>query len=642
MQRLLTLLAILASFVVGGAVRAQTPAAGVPLETYGKLPGLEQVVLSPDGTRLAYIAVVGDSRRMNVITLTGQALAAVGLGDQKVRDIMWGDNDHIVITTSVTGRLCGYCDKAELYGAQSFSVSRRAFVQLMKDVPGTAGSYIAGPPYVRRVNGKDIVLVAGWLDDSQDFRQVQFNVNLDTGQVRIYDFNFGVMDDRGGIVAATEHFADRGGRWRLVTGSGNGLRELFVQDRVGLDPPELLGYGRSPNTVLLKVLDGDEWKYYEVDLITGAKERFDMPAGMGALFDPRTDRFLGVGGLSGNSRSYTFDDEQLQAGWSKVVKAFAGKNPMIVSWTPDFTKAIILTNGPEETGAYYFMDFTANRATPIGTQYPQIKPEQVHPTTYVTYKAADGLDIPAYLTLPRGREAKGLPLVVMPHGGPQARDEPGFDWWAQALASRGYAVLQPQFRGSDGFGVAHTRAGYGQWGRLMQTDLSDGVRWLVGQGTVDPARVCIVGASYGGYAAMAGVSLDPGVYRCAVSVAGVSDLRKFLAWKKEETGGSNTLGVRFWRRYLGTDQGGDAILSQISPLQNAERFYAPILLIHGKDDTVVPYDQSDALAKALKRAGKPVELITLQGEDHFLSRGTTRLQMLQATVAFLEKHNPPG
>ena len=141
---------------------------------------------------------------------------------------------------------------------------------------------------------------------------------------------------------------------------------------------------------------------------------------------------------------------------------------------------------------------------------------------------------------------------------------------------------------------------------------------------------------------MAGVSLDQGVYRCAVAVAGISDMRKFLAWKKEETGGGNTLGVRFWRRYLGTEQGGDAILAQVSPLQQVNSFYAPILLIHGKDDTVVPYDQSADLARALQRVGKPVEMVTLQGEDHFLLRGSTRLQMLQATVTFLETHNPPG
>jgi dipeptidyl aminopeptidase/acylaminoacyl peptidase len=649
-KRLFSLLAALAAILTaggGGAVLAQSAPAVVaaampPLEVYGRLPGLEQVEVSPDGTRLAFIMVAGEARRLMVVTLAGQTLAQVGLGDQKVRAIGWGDNDHVLITTSFTGRVCTLCDKQEVFVAQSFSISRKAFAQLLKDAPEAGTTALGGAPWVRRVDGKDIVLVEGYLGPEQDYRAAQFLVNLDTGQGRVYDFNFGVMDEHGYIVAATQHFAQDGGRWRLVTGARTGIKELFVRADVGLDPPELLGYGRTEGTVLLKVLEDDQWAYYEIDLVSGARKPFATPPGAQPIFDPRTDHYLGMMTLAGDAYSYSFDDPAIAAAWAKVNVTFRGKNPQIVSWTQDYRKAVVRTDGPTETGSFYYMDFTANTATLIGTQYPSVKPEQVSETRYIAYKAADGMEIPAYLTLPRGREAKGLPLVVMPHGGPQSRDDPGFDWWAQALAARGYAVLRPQFRGSDGFGVAHTRAGYGEWGRKMQTDLSDGVRWLASQGTVDPARVCIVGASYGGYAAMAGVSLDPGVYRCAVAVAGVSDLKRFLAWERTQTGAANSLGVRFWRRFMGSDQGGDATLAAISPAQQAARFYAPILLIHGKDDLVVPYEQSELLARALQRAGKPVELVTLQGEDHWLTRGATRLQMLQATVAFLERHNPPA
>jgi dipeptidyl aminopeptidase/acylaminoacyl peptidase len=241
--------------------------------------------------------------------------------------------------------------------------------------------------------------------------------------------------------------------------------------------------------------------------------------------------------------------------------------------------------------------------------------------------------------LPPGRDPKGLPLVVLPHGGPASRDTPGFDWWAQALASRGYAVLQPNFRGSDGFGRGFREAGYGQWGRKMQTDLSDGVRYLAGQGTIDPARVCIVGASYGGYAALAGATLDTGVYRCAAAVAGVSDLKRMLA-SQPDYGRTST--TRYWSRFMGVEGRNDPQLTALSPVAFADRVTIPILLVHGLDDTVVRYEQSEMMAKALRRAGKPVEFITLAGEDHWLSRGATRLQMLEAVAAFLEKHNPPG
>jgi dipeptidyl aminopeptidase/acylaminoacyl peptidase len=228
--------------------------------------------------------------------------------------------------------------------------------------------------------------------------------------------------------------------------------------------------------------------------------------------------------------------------------------------------------------------------------------------------------------------------VVFPHGGPASRDTPSFDWWAQAMASRGYAVLQVNFRGSDGFGWSFTKAGFGQWGRKMQTDLSDGVRFLAKEGVIDPKRVCIVGGSYGGYAALAGAALDTGVYRCAASVAGLSDLRRFIDWSKAQNGVS---AYRWWTRFMGAEDSRDPSLAEISPAAHIDRVNIPILLVHGRDDTVVPLEQSRIMADALQKAGKPVELIVQKGADHWLSRGDTRLETLDAIVDFLEKYNPP-
>jgi dipeptidyl aminopeptidase/acylaminoacyl peptidase len=244
------------------------------------------------------------------------------------------------------------------------------------------------------------------------------------------------------------------------------------------------------------------------------------------------------------------------------------------------------------------------------------------------------------VTLPKGRVAHGLPLVVLVHGGPESRDTARFDWWSQSLADQGYAVLRSNFRGSA-VSSRFTAAGFGEFGRKMQTDLSDGVRYLVKEGIADPARVCIVGASYGGYAALAGVTLDAGVYRCAVSVAGISDLKAFLRWVNEGRLARNNREQRYWDRFIGVSGPGDPLLEKISPIRRVESVSVPVLLIHGKDDTVVPYDQSDDMYDALRHAGKTVEFVKLKHEDHWLSRGETRLQMLQATVAFLRRHNPP-
>jgi dipeptidyl aminopeptidase/acylaminoacyl peptidase len=263
------------------------------------------------------------------------------------------------------------------------------------------------------------------------------------------------------------------------------------------------------------------------------------------------------------------------------------------------------------------------------------------PIQAIAYSAADGLQIPAYLTLPRGVPAKALPLVVFPHGGPADRDEYGFDWWAQAMASRGYAVLQPEFRGSDGYGWDFLSAGFGEWGRKMQTDLSDGVRALAAQGTIDPKRVCIVGASYGGYAALAGATLDTGVYRCAASIAGISGLHDFLRWRESRDNSDDDTTTRYWLRFLGAASDDDPVLDQLSPIKHVDMVTIPILLIHGKDDTVVPIDQSEDMADALKDAKKDVTLVELEDEDHWLSRARTREQMLETLMDFLGKNNPP-
>ena len=218
-----------------------------------------------------------------------------------------------------------------------------------------------------------------------------------------------------------------------------------------------------------------------------------------------------------------------------------------------------------------------------------------------------------------------------------SQDRLGFDWLAQAFASRGYAVLQPNYRGTLGYGEAFRRAADGEVGRKMQSDLSDGVLALAREGVVDPQRVCIVGIGYGGYAALAGVTLQQGQYRCAASVNGVSHYGKVLL--RETTLRTDLRRADFLRLLLGVDKGQNP--EQIAPQALAARADAPVLLIHGEDDTVVPIDQSRDMERALKRAGRPVELVTLAGEDHWLTGGATRQQMLAKTVAFVEKHNPP-
>jgi dipeptidyl aminopeptidase/acylaminoacyl peptidase len=332
---------------------------------------------------------------------------------------------------------------------------------------------------------------------------------------------------------------------------------------------------------------------------------------------------------------YRFTDPERQRLWDSVVQSFKGARVKLVSASAGFKRLAVRVDGRGQGLAFVLVDPGSGGTSRVGDVYGGIT--VLNETRPITYAAGDGLSIRAYLTLPDGKQPSKLPLVVLAHGGPATRDTADFDWWAQALASQGYSVLQANFRGSA-LGYGFISAGFGEWGRKMQTDLSDGVKHLADQGIVDPSRVCIAGGSYGGYAALAGVSLQPGVYRCAISVSGPSNLKKMLQFERAT---SSDAGQRYWRRFMGVKGANDPALDRISPIEHVGAITAPVLLIHGKDDSVVPYAQSDAMEGAMKRAGKSVELVTLKAEDHWLSRAETRTQMLQSSIAFLRKHNPP-
>jgi dipeptidyl aminopeptidase/acylaminoacyl peptidase len=205
------------------------------------------------------------------------------------------------------------------------------------------------------------------------------------------------------------------------------------------------------------------------------------------------------------------------------------------------------------------------------------------------------------------------------------------------LASRGYAVLQPNFRGSTGYGASWERAGWGQWGGLMQTDVEDGVAVVIRAHLVDARRVCIVGASYGGYAALAGVTLTPDRYQCAASIAGVSDLNAMLLQEAAATR-HDSISSDYWRLSIGDRQEDRERIRSVSPVNLAARVQIPVLLMHGTDDTVVPIDQSRRMLRALQSAGKDVRFVELRGDDHWLSDAETRTQMLRELETFLAQH----
>jgi dipeptidyl aminopeptidase/acylaminoacyl peptidase len=636
--------------VAGAAVAAEPKAAAPPLSLYGGLPNLEQVEISPDGKLIAISVTDGEKRMMLIREAVegGKLIAGVNFGDSKLRGLQWAGTEHVLVTTSSAAEVWGLSGpKREYLMSFDYNLVTRKQTLLMNG-QDEAMNIVLESPDVRFIDGLPYAFIEGMHFNDGVGWNTLYRVNLKTGVTRM--LNAGGSSDTDDWLVSPEGqplaqslYDQKLGAWSLKIKNPSGGWTTVEKAVSKMGSYGVRGMGRDGKSVLVWMRDEEGSKAmlreYALDgahVVVPGSDAYDS-----AIMAPDGSRMIGAFSLVGDERRYTFFDPKAQASWNAVLKAFPGDQVSLASWSDDRRKIVVQVDSPTLGPAYALVDLDAKSARWLGDIYKNLKPEQVSEIKPISYKAADGLKITGYLTLPRGRDPKDLPLVVLPHGGPEGRDTLGFDWWSQALASRGYAVLQPNFRGSEGFGDDFVEAGYGQWGKLMQTDLSDGVRHLAKQGVIDPKRVCIVGGSYGGYAALAGATMDRGVYRCAASIAGPADLRRMLIDSNQRFGSGQNSALRYWLQFMGADGIKDPDLAAISPARIVDRVEIPVLLIHGKDDTVVPYVQSTIMAEAMKKAGKPVELVTLNGEDHWLSRGATRLQMLTAVVDFLEKNNPP-
>ncbi len=295
-------------------------------------------------------------------------------------------------------------------------------------------------------------------------------------------------------------------------------------------------------------------------------------------------------------------DEEVAGIHSALTKTFPRKQVVVgtdFGASDDGRRRIVFVYGSNDPGAYYLYD-AAKGLTLLGKLRPLLDPAQLAEVKFVTYKARDGMTIPAYLTVPKGG-SKPYPTVVMPHGGPWARDDMGFDPWVQFLANRGYAVLQPQYRGSDGWGQKLWRAGDREWGQKMQDDKDDGAAWLVEQGIADKDRIAMYGFSYGGYAAMAAIVRPNPPYQCAIAGAGLAELRTF---------DKITFESRFGRKYQ------NPTIAGLSPLDKVQDASIPIMIFHGDRDQTVPIEQSEKYHAALKAAGKNTQYVEIKDYGH--------------------------
>lgn len=353
------------------------------------------------------------------------------------------------------------------------------------------------------------------------------------------------------------------------------------------------------------------------------------------IFSDLTDELIGTVYVDDRPRVY-FRDKSYKADYELLKRRLPGKEISFGSSTRDERLFLISASSDTEPGETYLFDRRTKRLTLQYRIRERLPRQHLAKMRAIRYKSSDGLEIPAYLTLPKGVEPKNLPLIVFPHGGPWARDIWGYNTYAQFLANRGYAVLQPNFRGSTGYGKKFLNAGNKQWGEKMQDDITWGVKYLIEQGIADPKRVGIMGGSYGGYATLAGVAFTPELYAAAVSIVGPSNLITLLEsippyWE-------------FIRKIFHVRMGdpstpeGRAQLERQSPLNSAHRIKTPLLVVQGANDPRVKKAESDQIVVALRDRGFPVEYLVAPDEGHGFARPVNQMAMIAAAEKFLAKH----
>jgi dipeptidyl aminopeptidase/acylaminoacyl peptidase len=441
--------------------------------------------------------------------------------------------------------------------------------------------------------------------------------------------------DRHGEVRFGQGFDDREEVYVTRDPGESGWREI-AKWKPGESEFNVVGFGPSPKTLLVSAIHNGREAVFEMDLDKGGRQLlFSHPAVDVAepLEWPSDRRLVGFSFHTDREQRQFFDQEAAEV-YATVDASLPDSSNRVIGASKDGKRFLVAAERDIKPEQYYLYDAERKQMQRVASQNPELDAVPLAPMKPVQIKGPDGVMLPGYLTLPVGGEGRNLPTIVYPHGGPHSRDTWGFDPVVQFLASRGYAVVQVNFRGSSGYGQEWYLAGYRKWGTVMVDDINAAARWAMESGIADPKRMCIVGWSYGGYAALMGAIRDTSLYRCVVSIAGVADLASL-----EREGASFQGGRTRVRVTLGTD---DDALKAGSPLRAADRMRAPVLLVHGEDDVVVVQDHSKRMAGLLKVNRRKHELVIIEDGDHSLSRAEWRQVLFTRMEAFLAEYLVDG
>lgn len=637
------------------ALLASTPAfAQAPsYMDFAKHSEVNEVRLSPDGKYVAMAVPSADGMetQLHIVPLDGTGkVQALRFGRQQhVTNVVWSDNNQVVVARA----------DMEPLEAQPYSLGELMSSDIDGKTQETLFAYVRdnGSRTGRRKD-EGSAYVAKVLDNEPGNVLVEFyrwrrTIN-DKGATAIYkvDTRTGNRREIERHEEASNFSYDHTGTARLrETIDDNDDPVLFYRPKPDSAwtpvPKALAGYRMSlvhvekdDNTAYAVISDRDEpGQLYKVDLAAGTRVRLagrdDMEIA-GIMYAGHDGAPYGVYYNEGKPSVVYLDPA---SPWAKLhaglMKSFPGNLVSIYDFARDDSKVLFSVSGDRNPGAHYVLDRGTNNVQLINQAMPWLKPGSLSPTTPISFKTRDGLTLNGFYTGPATPGAK--PMIVMPHGGPHGPyDSWSYDRDAQFLASRGYGVLQVNFRGSGGRGKRFEESGYQEWGGKMQDDLADGVKWAIDNKVADPNRICTFGASYGGYAALMQPIRYPDLYKCAIGYVGVYDLQ---VMKKKGDIPRAKSGKRYLERVLGSDE---AQLSAWSPAQNVDKVKVPVFLVQGSIDQRVPMAQFNALKDAFSAAGVPVETMVAQGEGHGFYKPENTAELYKRMEAFLAKYIGPG
>ena len=608
-------------------------------EAYAKLPGISQMAISPDASLIAYR--MHENGQDTLVVRKQSDLSVVG--GVRVNSIdpngIYFVNNNIVIMIGVRNiKMGGYFGRHEASNAYAFNIRKNKVYPLLTrgfgiyDGQTQLGNIVGVSP------DRKHVFMTAYQDE---LIYSLYKVSLDK-QKKPKRFRMGTKDtidffmNEKGMVIARERYDNEEDLHIIESRVKNKWVEIY-RETTARRTKAFSGVTSDYKSLMFFSYNNNRKAYFKMSLTDGSIE--------GPIFS-REDKDVEsvilsmnrvVHGVrySGFTPAYEFFDKKLNARMRGIHKAFPNNYVSVSDFADDWSNILLYIDGIDSSGDYYL--YREGNLAYISSQRPHLSRAPVNPVVEYNFQTRDGYTIPTLLTYPYSKKRNNLPAIMMPHGGPESYDTKRFDYMAQYFASQGYLVIQPQFRGSTGFGLAHTLAGRGQWGKRMQDDLTDALTILISEGKVDKSRTCIVGASYGGYAALAGATFTPDLYKCAVSINGVSDVERMLKQEKYDFGEDHWV-VSYWQDVIANGEIEEEFLKNISPINFVEKVQVPVLLIHGTRDKIVPFRQSKYFVDEMEDADKEVEFVELKKGNHHLSSAENRMKAMKAIDKFLKQH----